>query len=57
MKVKVTVSGPNGQFTTKIADVSETGDLTKAVGEAIDTYRYEHPGAPLFEKTIKVEHT
>ncbi len=56
MRVKVTVSGPNGQVTTKIADAREEGDLTRAIGETIDTYRREHPNAPPFEKTIKVEH-
>ncbi|MEE4211275.1 MAG: hypothetical protein V2I43_18655 [Parvularcula sp.] len=56
MEIRVTVTGPNGQHVDDVSLVSEPGDVTNAVGKALDIYRKAYPDSPPFEHTIKVAH-
>ena len=56
MKVKVTIQRSRGQAVEHIAEVSHDGDLLKAVGAAMESYRIAHHEIPIFDhSTIKVE--
>ncbi|MHB1220359.1 MAG: hypothetical protein ACYC1L_19410 [Alphaproteobacteria bacterium] len=56
MKIKVTISGPNGEAVQDVVDVQHDGDLEAVIKKAFDEYRRKYPKAPAFQKTIKVEH-
>lgn len=58
MQVKVTIKNPKGGLVEHVAEVSQDGDLLRAVGAAMETYRKAHHDIPIFDhSTIMIERT
>ena len=58
MQVKVTIKNPKGGLIEHVAEVSQDGDLLRAVGAAMETYRKAHHDIPIFDhSTIMIERT
>lgn len=54
MKVKVTVTGKYGLI-QYFHEVAGEGELSEAIGIAIDQFRTSNPDMSIFETTIKIE--
>ena len=51
MKVKVTIQRSRGQAVEHIAEVSRDGDLLKALGTAMESYRIAQHEIPIFDRS------
>ena len=56
MKVKVTIENRKAGPVHHVTEINRDGDLVKAVGVAMETYRKIHEDVPLFDhSTITIE--
>ncbi len=55
MKIRITVTVPNGEPVITHAEVSETGDTANAIRDALDLARKQNPGCSIFDSNIKLE--
>jgi hypothetical protein len=55
MKMKVTVTAPDGRSVAHKFDANEQGDIETAIAVAFDNFRISHRET-LWESTIRLEH-
>lgn len=55
MRIKITVTVPNGEPLTTHAEVTQIGDAANAIREALDSAREQNPNCSIFDSNIKLE--
>lgn len=54
MKIKITVTGPDGNLIETTPDIQQEGELAASIGTTIEIYRTTYPDSKPFEFTVKV---